>query len=241
MRSTVGPLPPAVYWRRRAVVLGAVLLGIIVLFVSCSGGDDSNSKRGQGTSSSQLPTPAPAKSTPDTTTSFLTAAPGGPNLPQPGDVTTAPTDSGTGTGTGTNGNVNAPTGDTCTDAEMALTPLPASTSVKSGSSLKIHLTIKNVGTRTCTRDLGAGAQEVYIDQGAQKVWSSDTCSNSNGSDVQTMAPGATRQYDVTWNGHTATQCQGDQAAGPLPAAGAYQLRSRLSTELSNPVTVAITS
>ena len=47
MRATVGPLPSAVYWRRRAVVLGAVLLSIIVLFVSCSG-NDKNDQRGKG-------------------------------------------------------------------------------------------------------------------------------------------------------------------------------------------------
>jgi hypothetical protein len=40
MRSTVGPLPPAVYWRRRALVLGVLLLIVIALFVSCGGEDD---------------------------------------------------------------------------------------------------------------------------------------------------------------------------------------------------------
>ena len=44
MRLTVGPLPPAVYWRRRAVVLGALLLVVIVLFVSCCGDDDGNKR-----------------------------------------------------------------------------------------------------------------------------------------------------------------------------------------------------
>ena len=39
MRLTVGPLPPAVYWRRRAVVLGAGLLFLIVLLYSCTGTD----------------------------------------------------------------------------------------------------------------------------------------------------------------------------------------------------------
>ena len=36
MRLTVGPLPAAVYWRRRAVVVGAILLFLIVMMYSCA-------------------------------------------------------------------------------------------------------------------------------------------------------------------------------------------------------------
>jgi hypothetical protein len=249
MRSTVGPLPSAVYWRRRAVVLGAVLLSVIVLFVSCSGGDDS--KHGQGTSASQYPTPAPAKSSasPEDVPSFVDGQPGGgPSLPEPGDLTGPATggdnnDAGTGTGnqggTGTNQNVTAPNGNTCTDAEMSVIPVPAATSVKAGTPLEIRLKIKNVGTRTCSRDLGAIAQELYIDQGAQKIWSSDTCSDANQSDVKAIAPGIERDYVVTWNGRMSTKCQGTVAAGPAPPAGVYQIRARLSTKISDPVALAV--
>src|ERR1044072_3056856 len=84
MRTTVSPLPSAVYWRRRAVVLGAVLLGIIVLFVSCSG-DDKNDKRDPGAQSSQPGAPPPAAREP----SFLDGArggDGGPAQPPPDDA-----------------------------------------------------------------------------------------------------------------------------------------------------------
>ena len=40
MRLTVGPLSPSVYWRRRAVVLGVVLVVFAVIAYSCSGDDD---------------------------------------------------------------------------------------------------------------------------------------------------------------------------------------------------------
>ena len=231
------------------MVLGAVLLGVIVLFVSCSGGDDS--KRGQGTSASQYPTPAPATGTTSATPdddlpTFVDGQPGGgPSLPEPGDLTAPATggDNGTGSGnqggTGTNQNVTAPAGGACTDAEVSVTPVPASTSVKRGVPLEIHLKIKNVGTRTCSRDVGAVAQELYIDQGAQKIWSSDTCSDANQSDVKAISPGIEREYVVTWNGHTATKCQGTLAAGPIPPAGVYQLRARLSTKISDPVALAV--
>jgi hypothetical protein len=242
MRTTVGPLPSAVYWRRRAVVLGALLLGVIVLFVSCSGGDNKDSTPGQGASASKLPTPAPASSTPDEEPSFTDAQGGGPSLPEPGDLTSPATGgTGTGTGSGQDGNVNvtAPTSGSCTDAEVSVTPVPAATTVKRGTPLEIHLKIKNIGTRTCSRDVGALAQELYIDQGAQKVWSSDTCSNANQSDVKTMSPGAEREYVVTWNGHMTTKCQSNLAAGPAPDAGVYEVRARLGTKISDPVALTI--
>ena len=238
-------------------MLGALLLGVIVLFVSCSGGDDNNSKRGQG-ASSQAPTPAPAASMPEEEPSFTDADPGsGPSLPDPGDLTapatgtgtggtgtgtgTGGTGTGTGTGTGIDGNVNVtvPAGSACTDAEISVTPVPAATTVKRGTPLEIRLKIKNIGTRTCSRDVGALAQELYIVQGAQKVWSSDTCSSANQSDVQMISPGTEREYLVTWNGRTTTKCQGGLAAGAAPNAGIYEVRARLGTKISDPVRLAI--
>ena len=70
-----------------------------------------------------------------------------------------------------------------------MTPVPASTTAKRGSPLVIRLKIKNISARSCTRDVGADAQELYIDQGARKFWSSDTCSADRSSNVQTLHAG----------------------------------------------------
>jgi hypothetical protein len=254
MRTTVGPLPSAVYWRRRAVVLGAVLLGIIVLFVSCSGGDkDDQRGKGGSSSQSQLPTPAPATSTPSSPEpSFLAGVPGGnqPSLPALGDLesptaggdddggaaaTTAPAT----TAPGQNTNVTAAADGSCADNELSVAPSVASTTMKRNATLDITLTVKNTGTRTCSRDVGAGPQELYLDQGARKYWSSDTCSTNKGSDVRSFAPGEARSYKVTWNGRQSSSCAGNQASGPVPPQGQYELRARLGTLVSNPVVITI--
>jgi len=234
-------------------VLGALLLGVIVLFVSCSGGDDKNNKQGKGTSS-QAPAPASASAmaTPTDEPSFSDANPNaGPSLPAPGDIQGQPnlgnngaTGAGSSTGPGqnpdgTNANANAPSGQMCADTEMSVTPLPAATTVKRGSPLTIRLKIKNIGSRTCKRDVGADPQELYIDQGARKYWSSDTCSNVHGSDVESFAPGAEREFTVTWNGRETSKCAGGLAAGPAPIAGTYEVRGRLGVKISEPVTLTI--
>ncbi|GIE98014.1 adhesin [Paractinoplanes rishiriensis] len=254
MRTTVGPLPSAVYWRRRAVVLGAVLLGIIVLFVSCSG-DDKDGQRGTGAPASKYPTPAPDDSAPETEPSFLDGIPGGnngPSLPAPGDVSpnggaddgdAPPTlpGSGNGTGTGQNSNVTAQAEGACADQEMSVVPSAASRSVKRGATLELTLTVKNVGTRTCSRDVGAGPQELYLDQGARKYWSSDTCSTDKSSDVRQFNPGDQRIYKITWNGRQSSSCSGNQASGPNPPPGQFELRARLGTKVSDPIALAIAS
>jgi hypothetical protein len=251
MRATVGPLPSAVYWRRRAVVLGALLLGIIALFVACSNEDDP--KPNTKNASSQFPTPAPASGgskapsgspSPSADSLIESAPPGGPAYPDP--VQSRPDDGDSGllpsNGTNTNGNntnVNGQGGNACADTEISVTPVPAATSVKRGASLAITLKIKNIGSRTCTRDVGADPQELYLDQGALKFWSSDKCSTAKGSDVQTFKPGDQREYNITWNGRQSTACSGTAASGPALQAGQYELRGRLDTIVSNPVRLTV--
>jgi hypothetical protein len=246
-----------VYWRRRAVVLGALLLVVILLFVSC-GGEGDDPQRGKGTAAS--PTPAPTASTPDIEPSFSDAKPGaGPSLPDPDDLQPQDpegdgsnpsagangdgTGTGTGTGaetdTGTNANVTAPTGTNCGDVEVSVTPVPAATSAKRGTPVGMKLKIKNISARACIRDLGAGAQELYLDQGARKYWSSDTCGTDRSANPQRLQPGAEYEYTVTWNGRQSSKCSGAQPAGPAPPQGQYELRARLGTKISEPVALAI--
>ena len=44
MNLTVGPLPPAVYWRRRALVAGVLVLLILVVAYSCGGSSGSGAR-----------------------------------------------------------------------------------------------------------------------------------------------------------------------------------------------------
>jgi hypothetical protein len=233
------------------VVLGAVLLGVIVLFVSCSGGDGDNTKRGQS-ASSHTPIPAPGGTTPSDDPSFLPARPGGggKSLPAPNEIdSNQPNlgDDGGGTGAtpsantdGTNTNVTAPNGDLCGDVEISVTPVPSATTVKRATEVSIKFKIKNISNRTCKRDVGADPQELYLDQGARKYWSSDTCSTTRSSDVEPFTPGFEREYQATWNGRQSSKCTGALPAGPAPPPGAYELRARLGTKISEPVILTIT-
>ncbi|MFJ6196042.1 hypothetical protein [Micromonospora sp. NPDC092111] len=241
MRLTVGPLPSAVYWRRRAVVLGAGLLFLIVLLYSCTRSGGTSTTPGAGSSQSAPAVDASATAvspTPGSTAS--TAASDAPDTSD-GSVTDPDT-----TSTPSASPPAAPANPagvddgTCTNSEITVTAVALPAEVRRGAPVDLSLKIRNKSQRTCSRDVGADLQELFIKSGAEKVWSSDTCGTGKGSDVQSFTPGFERSYQLTWNGMDTTRCSQGVASGPNPAAGNYQVLARVGTKLSEPVKLVIT-
>jgi hypothetical protein len=235
MRLTVGPLPPAVYWRRRAVVLGAILLFVLVLTYSCAG---SGRQPTDPTGAGQSPRGVASSATVLTPYTDGPLASGSPHVPAPTATDTAGQPA-TGTGQPASGQPVAGTAGDCTDTEIDLAAVPAQARIAPGTPVDLTLRVKNVSSRTCSRDLGSLQQELYLKVGAQKIWSSDTCSNGRDSDVKSLVPNIVHEYRISWNGRDSTRCSGGVASGPVPPAGSYQLFARLGTKLSEPAPLAI--
>ncbi|MBM0235272.1 hypothetical protein JNW91_27840 [Micromonospora sp. STR1_7] len=238
MRLTVGPLPPAVYWRRRAVVLGAGLLFLIVLLYSCTGSGRSGGQPragGSPSATSAAPGPGGPVLTPQTgAPSASTSAAADPDTTSPSpEITSNNPPLGAAAGSVDDG--------TCTDAEISVVSVARPVSVQRGMVVDLQLKIKNISDRTCSRNVGADLQEIFIKSGAEKVWSSDTCGKVQGSDVQSFTPNFERSYEVNWNGRDTTRCDDNGlAAGPFPAVGTYQVLARVGTKLSAAVKLTIT-
>lgn len=236
MRLTVGPLPPAVYWRRRVVVLGAGLLFLIVLLYSCtqSGRSGEKPEAGATSTSTSAGTPGPAGPvlTPET------GAPPPSSSADPG--TTSPSPAITSNAPPPGAAAGAEDDGTCTDAEISVVSSASPLSVQRGAVVELQLKIKNTSDRTCSRNVGADLQEIFIKSGAEKIWSSDTCGKVQGSDVQSFTPNFERAYRVPWNGRDTSRCDGALAAGPFPPLGSYQVFARVGTKLSAPVKLTIT-
>jgi hypothetical protein len=230
MRLTVGPLPPAVYWRRRAVVLGAGLIFLLVLFYSFNGPDSGAAPKG-GAAKSPSAQPKPtAVLTPET------ESPPPPSNNDPG----LPVSSATGSAPAGIPPAPPPADGSCSDAEISVIPVPAPSSIRRGATVDLRLKIKNVSDRTCSRDVGADLQEIYIRLGAKLVWSSDTCNPTRSNDLESFTPNFEREYRVTWNGKDNSKCANGVANGPAPEAGEYQVFGRLGTKHSEPVKLTIT-
>jgi len=238
MRLTVGPLPPAVYWRRRAVVLGAGLLFLIVLLYSCTG-SDRNAKK--ASDAQPLPGATSSGAEPGPTGSVLTPQTGAPSPGPSVDPGAGEPSGGLVTTDSPPAAPGVPVDDgTCTDAEITVTPVAQPASVVRGAVVDLQLKIKNRSERTCSRDVGADEQELYIKSGAEKIWSSDTCGTGKGSDPQSFTPGFERSYQVGWNGRDSSRCADGVAAGPNPPAGTYQVFARVGTKHSEPVKLTVT-
>ncbi|MET8266137.1 hypothetical protein ACWD8I_07475 [Micromonospora arida] len=237
MRLTVGPLPPAVYWRRRAVVLGAGFLFLIVLLYSCTGSGrsgDKEPKAGGSPSATSAATPGPAGP-------VLTPQTGGPSSSASADSgATSPSPAITSNTPPLGAAAGSEDDGTCTDGEISVVSSASPTSVQRGAVVQLQLKIKNTSDRTCSRNVGADLQEIFIKSGAEKIWSSDTCGKVQGSDVVSFTPNIERSYQVPWNGRDTSRCDGALAGGPFPPVGSYQVFARVGTKLSDPVKLTVT-
>jgi hypothetical protein len=217
MRLTVGPHPAAVYWRRRAVVLVGLAIVTLIVVYACSGTSSSGAEGPHATATPTTPTTTilhPFIATPLPTTTPPTPTPTPYTLPLP--VASGP----------------------CTDDEIGLTASADPASAPQGTPVSFTITIKNISTRSCARDIGAEPQTLLLldATGTTTIWSSDDCNNNHSSDVETLAPGATRSFTLTWNGNRSRSGSGQQTctdATPVDP-GNYELVARLDKKMSAP-------
>ena len=167
MRLTVGPLPAAVYWRRRGVVLVGLAMITLIIWYAFSGPDGNANTTAAPTSSESGSTPSPSATgiAPTPTTASPTAS-----------AFTLPVVGATGP---------------CTDAEIEVTATAAPAEVTRSDTETVVFTIKikNTSSRTCVRDIGADVQELRLKEGDTIIWSSDDCGANHGQDLKQFTPG----------------------------------------------------
>ncbi len=218
MLHPVGPLPAAVYWRRRLVLL-LVLLAVLggggwFGWMLWTGRDDGTGAAGSTTERTEVPAlervvPSLASvRTPTPPTSTIAAE---ASSPRPTAAAPRP-------------------GSPCTDDMLDLAVrAPATLAV--GSKPTFELLVKNRSTVPCTRALDKGLQElVLLDGAGNRIWGSNDCFPESSDDTRTLAPNEVVAFPVVWGGRTSEPtCT---AARTTPAPGSYVLRGRLDTKTS---------
>lgn len=222
MKLTVGPLPAAVYWRRRALVLGAILLAVITMWASCSRPEWKAARDASSTTS-------PAVDLSPTASLQVPTVPGE-------DDRSA---SGSASGSASAAPAGGPSSSVpmCADSDLQLTAGADTLVTFRGAYLRLTLRVKNISDHDCLRDLGADHQELYIGTGAVKIWSSDACDAPKGSRVTLMKPKIEHAFEKDWDGKTTSNGCANREA---PAAGKYQLTARLDMKISDPVQITLT-
>jgi len=227
MNLTVGPHPPAVYWRRRALVAGGLLLLILLVVYSCGGssGSGATNRASGATSPSPTPTTTPSELHPVIGASPTAADPGDDPSASASPAAQAPA-----------GPAVADTaGEPCTDAEIQLTP--SVQRITGGTyAYELNLKIRNASSRSCKRDVGSNPQELHVMQNGQTLWSSDSCQSGAGqNNLVTFGPGIEDSFKIGWDGSAGQSCSGGR---PLPP-GTYQIVAKLDSKVSSPVTFTI--
>jgi hypothetical protein len=211
----VGPLPAAVYWRRRAMVLtllvsvlgGGGWLGYAVV----TGRGWPATTPAAATSSAPVGTPALERVVPSlagvqvpTVAGTTVRTPSGSSQPPP------------------------PAAGPCTDDHIGLA-VRTPGRVAPGAKPTFELQVANTSRTPCVRALDKGLQElVILDSAGRRVWGSNDCFPEVSRDSRTLAPGEVVTFPIVWSGLTSEPtCT---AARVPPPAGAYVVRGRLDTK-----------
>jgi hypothetical protein len=253
----VGPLPASVYWRRRGIAVGAAVLVLVLVWLLLGGGGAGKPGGGTGAAGAS-PSRTPNPSDP-LAASGAASDPGRPGVGGSGGGAAGGSGGGAGGGTGGAAGGGAGSGGAgggagggaaggvggaggmpgaCADGVLRLTVAAARPSYPVGSRPVLSLTVRNIGTAACVRDLASGQQEVLLYAGGTRLWSSNDCYPGGGTDLETIAPGGRRTYPVTWSGLSSRPgCPAPRARVP---AGRYTLTARIGTLRSAPASLTLT-
>ena len=209
MFQPVGPQPPAVYWRRRLVLLGAVglLLVLLVLTVKIATSDGSAAPQGQGQHTS------PALTTPITHTSHSTS-----HAPSNRHSSSSPANSSSASSSA------AP--QPCAAKDLQIVAVSSKPTFSVGDEPVLELQVTNTGDAPCVQDLADRQVELKVYNGESRVWGSHDCQIEPGTNPMTLEVGKAVRVAITWSGLTSQpKCAGTrQRVG----AGTYTLYATLS-------------
>ncbi|WP_072686862.1 hypothetical protein [Rhodococcus marinonascens] len=260
MLEPTGPLPPEIYWRRRALAVGGAIVVVLLvglLINSLRGGGDSEANPAAASSSSTTS----ASTTPTASTSASASAGGGSGGGGAAAGAQPPGNSGASGGGAPDGDAPAggasgsgawgggpPDGDApagqplgagqCPDQSLAIKVASDKPTYQAGDEPSFTTVITNIGTETCDRDLGSSLQQVlvYTIDGAVRLWSNIDCYPQSDADMRSLAPGEQAQFTVVWSATTsAPDCleQPEPQRDPV-APGAYTVVGQLGQLRSAP-------
>ncbi|WP_280449421.1 hypothetical protein [Nocardia brasiliensis] len=213
-----GPLPPEIYWRRRALAIGALVVALalviwLVLTVSRGGDSPGDSKPVAAGSSTSVPSKAADPSTPKPSGSAESSAPPSTNA--------APAS-------------NEPAAGQCPDQSLAIKISVDQPTYRVGEQPNFRMVITNISSTQCQRDMNSAqiqASVLSLD-GQRRFWTSSDCSPVDESNARNLKPGEQALFTVRWSGTTSQQgCVGERV--PVPA-GAYQVVAQFGSLHSSP-------
>jgi hypothetical protein len=120
-----------------------------------------------------------------------------------------------------------------------VTAAPSAPAFAVGDQPRLLLTVTNIGTQVCQRDV-SGSLQTFTVFGADgsRIFSTADCFPGTGTEVRELTPGQQLQYTIKWSGTTsAPGCTGERVAIP---AGDYTVIGQLGGLSSSPAPFTVT-
>ena len=257
LTSPKGPLPPRVYWTRRGVLLGVVLLLVFGIARVLGGGSDATSdapqaRRAAATQSSAAPTSAAATDPAAPTTGApATTDPsaGTPGTPAATPATTPATTPAPGKGRKGRGRepvapvLPTPTS-VCANEDVVVTP--SADGAEAGARVQLVLTLRTRATPACTWQVSPDSVTLKITSGSDDIWSSQECPRAVPTQDVTLYRDTDTAVPVVWSGRRSDEECSRLTEAAMPgwyhvAAAAYAGEpTSVQFELGVPAPVTIT-
>ncbi|MBM7476901.1 hypothetical protein [Curtobacterium herbarum] len=202
-RHPVGPERPGTYWRRRALVLGVILLIVVVVVLIVVG-------RGNGAPAAG-PTPGAGASSEAAGAAAGSGSDSGASSSVSGAPSSSPTPSA----------AARKDGAACATDQIELTPVVDKSVYAAGEDPKIAMSIKNTGTNSCHTDLGSAQQVLTITSGKEQYWSSKDCqTGGTDQDVTLKAGQELTTPAIAWDRTRSSATTCDAARASVTGGGA---------------------
>jgi hypothetical protein len=219
MLHPVGTHSPAVYWRRRLVLLASFALLVLLITLTARAVFADNG----GTGPARTATPAGASSTPGPSATATTDA-ATPDAATTGTATTSAATPAAAKTASTSGTAAPPRA--CTATQLRVKAVVGQPRYAVGDEPVLVLQVTNSGPLPCVQDVADSQIELRVYNGASRVWGSHDCMITPGTDQRTLAVGQPAGFSITWTGLTSQPgCTGTrQRVG----AGTYTLYASLA-------------
>ena len=209
MLHPVGDLSPAVYWRRRAMLLAALLLAVLSVYVVFFRHGGSQPPKANGAFSS------PGSTHPSTTD------------PAPSTTSAAQTSAAS----------SKPAPKACLASQLTVAAATDATSYPVGAKPQVELVVTNTGPAPCVQDLSDSQIELRVYNGSARVWGSHDCAVAPGTAPSMLPVGNSIRRAVEWSGPSSRPgCAGVRTR---VAAGTYTLYAYLSGHQGKPSTFSM--
>ena len=230
-----GPLSPYIYWKRRAITLGAIIVIIITIIAQFNPITNVTFKKFEKytvpISTAELPESPPKDKNNTNTSELISDYSSTSNILSNGAKQNLFTEIPP--------FLKANDSDYCSDSVLAIKAVSSQLEYLVGEQPRFTIIVTNIGLSTCKRDIGPNVLVAYIySLDNNRLWSSLDCPSSRETLTKTFHPGEQLITEITWSGMgSIPKCQ---VSKHLIGPGVYNLIVQLDSFRSPSLNFSVT-